>query len=146
MSNSFDERPSWDEVCMEIAIKLSKRATCKQPDRQVGCVIVTPDYSEILAWGYNGGPSNSDRECNPDSTISKGSRCQCVHAEMNALTKLNSRFNKDLKIYITLAPCVLCSTMVVNSKCISEVIYLAEYRDKTPIFILRDSGILVRKY
>lgn len=139
-------RPSWDEICMDIAKKLALRSTCKTPNRQVGCVITTNDYSRILSWGYNGGPSNLDEECDYDPDVEKGSRCQCAHAEMNALTKLDSGGYNDLIMYVTLQPCKLCSTLIINTKCISQIVYLHEYRDKKPIFSLEAAGITVRKF
>jgi len=139
-------RPSWDEICMDTAIKLAKRSTCNTPNRQVGCVIVTPDYSSVLAWGYNGGAAGSDDECDFDAEVEKGSRCQCAHAEMNALTKLDTNGKRDLVMYVTLSPCQLCATLIVNAKCFKEVVYLDDYRAEKPIFILRQAGIQVRKY
>lgn len=138
-------RPTWEEICMDTAIKLAKRSTCKIPDRQVGCLVVTADHSAVLAWGYNGGAADSDEPCDFDPEIEKGSRCNCAHAEMNALTKLNSAGHKDLIMYITLQPCQLCATLIVNAKCFKEVVYLSEYRDEKPVFTLRAAGIEVRQ-
>lgn len=137
-------RPSWDEICMNIALDLALRSTCRTPDRQVGCVIVSEDYSNVLSWGYNGGPSKSDEPCDFDPTVERGSRCNCVHAEMNALTKLDSHGKQGLRMYVTLSPCKLCATLIVNAKCIDEVVYLKEYRDPSPLFTLGSAGIKVR--
>lgn len=142
-------RPSWDQICMQTAVSLAQRSECRTPDRQVGCVIVTPDYSSILAWGYNGGPAGLDIPCSyepPDGELPKSSRCDCVHAEMNALSKLDTHGLTDLKCYVTLQPCILCATLIVNTKSISEVVYMDEYRDKRPLFILEDAGIKTRRF
>jgi deoxycytidylate deaminase len=139
------DRPSWENICTGIAIKLAKRSTCKTPDRQVGCVITTADHSSILAWGYNGGASSDETPCDYDSSIEKGSRCNCAHAEMNALNKLNALHYKDLIMYTTLQPCKLCAILIVNAKCFKEIVYLSEYRDKNSVFTLRAAGIKVRK-
>lgn len=139
-------RPRWDDICMHIAIELSKRSTCRIPDRNVGCVIVPPDYSAVSAWGYNGGPSGIDDTCDFDPSVSVGSRCSCAHAEMNAIAKLDPTKHSDLIMYVTLQPCMLCATLIINTKCISEVVYLSEYRDQRPIFILRAAGLNVRKF
>lgn len=139
------DRIRWDDICMGVAVMLSERATCKTPDRQVGCVIVSPDYAKPIAWGYNGQASGSDADCDYDSKVERGSRCNCAHAEMNALVKLVGE-GKDLIMYVTLSPCKLCATLIVNTHRISKVVYLSGYRDEEPLFILRNAGILVEKY
>ena len=138
-------RPSWVEICMSTAINLSKRSTCKTPDRQVGCVITTADHTGVAAWGYNGRAAGSDDPCDFDASITKGSRCTCAHAEMNAISKLRGNNSNDLIMYTTLQPCMLCAILIVNSRCISKVVYLAEYRDSRPIFTLRQAGIVVEQ-
>ena len=45
-------RPSWDEYFLEVAVLVSKRATCLR--RRVGAVLVKD--KKILATGYNGAP------------------------------------------------------------------------------------------
>lgn len=142
---AYNERPSWEQICMGVAIDLAKRSTCLTPDRQVGCVVTTPDHSSVLAWGYNGGASGSKVPCDYDPGVEKGSRCNCAHAEMNALSKLNANGHKDLIMYVTLQPCQLCAILIVNAKCFKEVVYLSEYRDQKPVFTLRAAGIQVRK-
>jgi len=139
-------RPSWDSLCMSIAVSLSHRSTCRTPDRQVGCVIVPPDYSSVAAWGYNGGPAGIDDTCDFNPAVERGSRCNCAHAEMNAISKLDSTKHKDLVCYVTLQPCMLCATLIVNTKSIAEVVYLEEYRDERPLFILETAGVRTRKY
>lgn len=131
---------------MDIAMDLAKRSTCNTPNRKVGCVIVPSDYSAVSAWGYNGGPSGMDDTCDFDPEVRVGSRCNCAHAEMNAISKLDSTKRRDLVMYVTLQPCMLCATLIVNTKCIQEVVYLDEYRDERPLFILRASNIRVREY
>jgi dCMP deaminase len=138
-------RPNWDDICMNIAIELANRSLCKTPNRKVGCVIVPPDYSAVSAWGYNGGPSGIDDTCDFNPDVSVGSRCSCAHAEMNAISKLDSTRRSDLIMYVTLQPCMLCATLIINTKSIAEIVYLNEYRDEKPLFILRTVGIKIRK-
>ena len=45
----MDERPSWDEYFMEMAVLTAKRSTCLR--RKVGAVIVKDKH--IIATGYN---------------------------------------------------------------------------------------------
>lgn len=65
---------------------------------------------------------------------------------MNAISKLDSTKYKDLVCYVTLQPCALCATLIINTKSIAEVVYLQEYRDERPLFILGNAGIHTRKY
>lgn len=142
-------RPQWDDIWLNLALTLAKRSDCKNPDRKVGCVIVTKDNSSVVAIGYNGGPAGFDDYCRFNSQYGDvkyvGSRCDCVHAEQNAIAKLDSRNNNDLVLYVTLQPCALCASLIINCKCISEVVYCEDYSDLTPIFTLEKSGIIVRK-
>ena len=50
---SIYKRPSWDEYFLEVAVLVSRRATCLR--RRVGAVLVKD--KKILATGYNGAPS-----------------------------------------------------------------------------------------
>jgi len=137
---------------MRLALDISSRATCNVPDRQVGCVIVSEDNTKVLALGYNGSAKGDDNSCEygdppkwGESKIKIGSsRCTCVHAEMNALTKLDTSNPCKKKMYLTLAPCDLCYKLIVNAG-IDEVIFLVEYK---PLNILELSklGVKVRRF
>ena len=48
----MDNRPSWDEYFMDMAVLTAKRSTCLR--RHVGAVIVKDKH--IVATGYNGAP------------------------------------------------------------------------------------------
>ena len=48
----MENRPSWDEYCMNLAVLTAQRSTCLR--RQVGAVIVKDKH--IIATGYNGAP------------------------------------------------------------------------------------------
>ena len=73
------------------------------------------------------------------------SRCKCVHAEMNALNKLNYNDPIAKRLYVTLSPCQLCAKLIVNAN-IEEVVYLDDYSDSSGIFILEAADIKVVKY
>lgn len=68
-----------------------------------------------------------------------------IHAEINALIKLNYSDHRKRKIYLTDSPCIVCSRAIVNAN-IDEVIYDREYRDTTGLNILKNAGIKVRRY
>lgn len=139
--------PNWDTIWMNLAKDLSKKSTCSQPNRQVGCVIVREDNESVLGIGYNGGAMGGDNFCvSVDKTDVGNSRCTCVHAEMNAVGKLNTTDPVRKKMYLTLSPCALCWKLIVNCR-INEVIYLNAYlRDTSPLEKLVELGVKVRKY
>ena len=137
----------WDDTWMDLTVNISQKSTCSQQNRQVGCVIVSKNNERVLAIGYNGGAKGDTNSCvNPGHPEVGVSKCTCVHAEMNALTKMNPTDPVDKKMYLTLSPCGLCWKLIVNAG-IKEVIYLKEYeRDVQPLQYLKDFGIKVRKY
>lgn len=56
-ANRPDPRPDWEEFAFENARTYSLRGNCTR--RQVGAVIVTPDFRQV-AQGYNGAPPGED--------------------------------------------------------------------------------------
>lgn len=149
----FILRRTWDSIWMELAKSVATRSTCKTPDRQVGCVVVSEDNTRVLALGYNGSAKGDDNGCEyapKESGMGTGemnvivapSRCTCVHAEMNALTKLDTTDPCKKKMYLTLSPCSLCYKLIINAG-IGEVIFEEKYRDVKPISKLISLGIKV---
>ena len=67
-----------------------------------------------------------------------------IHAEINALLKMDYNNPKKKKLYVTLSPCRMCSKAIINAG-ISEVIYDEEYRDTSSLDMLRSQGIIVRQ-
>ena len=130
-------RPSWDEVWLETAALISQRSY--DPRHQVGTVVVSEDNTQVLAVGYNGNYAGGPNEV--ESTIPGESGM--IHAEINALLKLDYNNPKKKKLYVTLSPCRMCAKAIVNSG-IDEVIYSEEYRDTSGLDVLRDAGIEVR--
>ena len=132
------ERPSWDEIWMGMAHNISRRSY--DPRHQVGAIIVTQDNSQVLSLGYNGnykgGPNEVESEVPGDSGM--------LHAEINALLKLDYNNPKQKAMYVTLSPCRMCSKAIINAG-INEVVYDREYRDTTGLDILRSVGVWVRK-
>ena len=132
-------RPSWDEIWMDFAHNIAKRSYDRR--FRVGSVIVTDDNCQVLAVGYNGnysgGPNESESETPGESGM--------IHAEINALIKLDYNNPKDKKLYLTLAPCRMCAKAIVNAG-IKEVIYREAYRDMSGTELLKECGIKVRSF
>ena len=139
-------RPTWDTIWMGLARNVGMRSTCMVPNRQVGCVIVSDDNTKVLAIGYNGSAKGDDNCCEYTGDEKKmgDSRCTCVHAEQNALVKLDTSNPCKKRMYITLSPCSLCYKLIVNAG-ITEVIYDDEY-SVIQLQKLVELGVKVKQY
>ena len=132
-------RPEWDKIWMEFAYSISRRSY--DPRHQVGAVVVTDDNTQVLAVGYNGNHSGGPNEVESSIPGESG----MLHAEINALLKMDYNNPKRKILYVTLSPCRMCSKAIINSG-IDEVVYSEEYRDTSGIDLLFESSISVRKY
>jgi dCMP deaminase len=130
----MNSRICWSDVWMNLSFDLSKRSP--DPKHKVGAVIVT-------AWfGYNGDEAGGNNQ--RDST--EHGKSGFIHAEANALIKMDYSDTRDKKIYLTLSPCVVCARMIINAKTIKEIIYAEKYdSDTRGLDILKERGIIVRK-
>jgi dCMP deaminase len=100
-----------------IAEILARRATCRK--LHVGCVLVD-ERNRIIGTGYNGVPHGvthcTDEPC-PGVHAPKGSDlCQAVHAEQNALLHCADPM-KIAVAYLTHAPCMRCTKLLLNTAC-----------------------------
>lgn len=124
---------------MDVAHVISQRSYDKR--YKVGAVVVSDDNTQLLSLGYNGnyagGPNMADSEEPGQSGF--------LHAEINALLKLDYNNPKRKKMYLTLSPCQMCAKAIVNAG-VDEVVYHEEYRDTTGIQILKDSGVQTRTF
>tara|TARA_Y100000034_G_C6677837_1_gene297857 strand:+ start:180 stop:554 length:375 start_codon:yes stop_codon:yes gene_type:complete len=124
---------------MEFAYSISRRSY--DPRHQVGAVVVTDDNTQVLAVGYNGNHSGGPNEVESSIPGESG----MLHAEINALLKMDYNNPKRKILYVTLSPCRMCSKAIINSG-IDEVVYSEEYRDTSGIDLLFESSMSVRKY
>ena len=124
-------KPSFDEIYMELAEKLSLRSHCVKA--KVGAVL-TKD-TRIVSLGYNGPPAGThncdliwpDEGCPRDS---KGSCSLALHAEQNAIlyaAKSNISIQGST-LYVTLSPCISCARIIFTMG-IKKVYYLHTYAD-----------------
>lgn len=132
-------RPEWDDVWMDFATLIAKRSY--DPRYQVGSVIVTDSNTQVLAIGYNGNYSGGPNEV--ESTLPGQSGM--IHAEINALIKLDYNNPNKKIMYLTLSPCRGCAKAIINGG-ISEVVYSERYRDTSGIELLEQAGIAVRQH
>jgi dCMP deaminase len=124
---------------MGFAQSISERSI--DPRFKVGAVVVSKNNTQVLSVGYNGDQAGGPNEVESLEPGQSG----CIHAEINALIKLDYNNPKRKKMYITLSPCRTCAKAIVNAS-IDEVIYNEEYRDVTGASILIAAGINVRRF
>jgi dCMP deaminase len=142
-------RPTWDEYFMGIAELTAKRSTCLR--RNVGAVIVQQKH--IVATGYNGAPRGIDHCAErggclrEELGIPSGERhelCRALHAEQNAIIQA-AVFGHSIEgatIYITHAPCAICSKMIINAG-IRKIIVGEDYPDEFATGILGEAGLKI---
>jgi dCMP deaminase len=131
-------RPSWDEVYMQMAHMVSRRSTCQR--LQVGCLVVSMDNTRVLSLGYNGGAAGIFDDC----LSQEPGKCGHLHAEINALIKLNYHDAAQKKIYVTTLPCFTCSVAIINAG-IGQVNFSADYRDHSGYDLLVKAKIQIRQ-
>ena len=131
-------RPSWDQVWSDVVFNISRRSP--DPSFKVAAIVVTEDNTQLLSLGYNGdhagGPNCRESEMPGDSGF--------IHAEVNALIKLDFNSPKRKKMYVSLSPCKMCAKAIINAR-IDEVVYIDKYRDLSGVELLQNAGIKVRQ-
>ena len=134
-----DERISWEEYFMGIALLISSRSPSKR--LKVGSVIVKDN--RIISAGYNGFPSGT-----PHISIMRDDHEQnTLHAEQNAIADAARRGTsiQNSTIYITHYPCINCTKFIIASG-IKEIIYYDNYRnDEIVNKLLEDAKINIKK-
>ena len=145
-----DNRPSWEEYFMDIAVLVAKRSTCIR--RSVGAVIVKD--KRILSTGYNGAPSGIshcvDVGCLRETMdIPSGERhelCRGIHAEQNAI--IQAAFHgvsiRGATVFCTNLPCSICAKMIINAG-IKKIVYLYGYADPMSRGMLEEADVTVVK-
>ena len=147
------DRPTFDEIFMEIAYTWAKRATCLR--RNVGAVIAK-DKQQLTA-GYNGAPKGVPHCADMGGClreklkIPSGQRheiCRGTHAEQNAITqaaKLGIPIEGST-LYCNTFPCVICTKMILNAG-IQTVVYDSDYDDPLSKEILgQQDGLKLVRY
>lgn len=129
-----------DEKYIRMAQIWSENSYCVR--LKVGALIVKDKM--IISDGYNGTPTGFENVCEffDEKKQSLKTKSYVLHAEANAITKIAKSANSSLgaTIYITAAPCVECSKLIIQSG-IVRVVYAQEYRDKSGIELLERAGI-----
>lgn len=132
-----ESRPGFEEVYMEFAFSIAKRATCKR--LQVGTVITTTDFRKVLAVGYNGNATGLPNTCDRTDP----GNCGCLHSEENAVINCDSPRSTEKFVFVTHLPCVACAKRLINLGNVQKVFYSHDYRIKDSLVLLEKCGIEV---
>lgn len=134
------EQDKLDRVYMNMAKELATLSTATRA--KVGSLIVRDTH--ILSEGVNGTPRGFNNSCEIEDFAGhiRTKEITC-HAESNAITKIARSTNHscDATLYVTLAPCVSCSKLIIQSG-IVRVVYGREYPN-SGLHYLEKAGIEV---
>lgn len=103
------ELTKWDNRFYQLAYEVAKWS--KDPAKQVGAVVISPDKREI-SYGYNGFPFKLADDARLANKTVKN--CLSLHAEVNAI--LNAK--KDLanwSLYCSEAICEQCALVIIQA-------------------------------
>lgn len=141
LTQSWEERPSWDVYFMATAILMATRSSCER--LHVGCVIVSggEQKNRIIAAGYNGFLPGAPHL----SRVRDGHEQATVHAEQNAVSDAARRGVSlaGSTVYITHFPCINCAKILAAAG-IRSIKYRQDYRnDELARELLEECGVLV---
>ena len=139
LTQSWSERPSWDEYFMATALLMASRSSCERLN--VGCVLVSggEQKNRIIAAGYNGFLPGAPHT----SRMRDGHEQATVHAEQNAISDAARRgvSLEGTTAYVTHFPCINCAKILAAAG-IRSIKYHRDYRnDDMVIDLLAESGI-----
>ena len=135
----MENRPSWNKIWMTMAETIAQRS--HHSTFKVGALIVTSDNTQVLSLGYNGNAAGMSNVPQSEAPGCSG----LLHAEINALLKLDYNNPKDKVMYLTLSPCETCAKAIVNSG-LKRVVFKERYRNDAGIKILQKVGIEVEEF
>ena len=136
-------RPTWDEYFMELAHVVAKRSTCNR--RSVGAVLVRD--KRILTTGYNGSPPGQPH-CHDAGCLMLDNHCvRAIHAEQNAIIQgaLHGIDLRGCTCYVTSAPCVHCSKMLIATGVV-RIVYSDAYTEEIGQNMCRDAGVVLEQF
>ncbi|MDR1402420.1 MAG: dCMP deaminase family protein [Tannerellaceae bacterium] len=135
MHGKNDKQYELDKRYLRMAMIWAGNSYCIR--RKVGALIVKDNM--IISDGFNGTPSGFENVCEDENNVTKP---YVLHAEANAITKVaaSSNSSKGATIYITSAPCIECSKLIIQSG-IKRVVYSEKYRIEDGCDLLKRANI-----
>lgn len=105
-----------DKYFMRLALKEAKKALAKG-EIPIGAVLVSNETKEVLSRGYNKKESTND--------VSS-------HAEIEVIRKASRRLNNwrlnGTTLYVTIEPCTMCASAILQAK-IDRAVFGASERE-----------------
>jgi dCMP deaminase len=114
------EIPSWDQYYLEICKVVAARS--KDPNTQIGCVIVGPNH-EIRSTGDNSFPRGI-RDDVPERLVRPTKYLWIEHAERNGICNAAraGTATESCTIYVEIMPCMDCARAIVQAGIIEVVV------------------------
>lgn len=112
--------PDWDHYYLEICKVVAQRS--KDPNTQIGCVIVGPNH-EIRTTGYNSFPRGI-RDDVPERLVRPAKYLWIEHAERNAICNAAraGTATEGCTIYVDIMCCMDCARALVQAGIVQVVI------------------------
>lgn len=134
MSGKRTDYISKEELYMNMANLVAMRS--KDPNTQVGCVIVGSD-DRIKSLGYNGFPNGCPDDDFPWERIGEDpydtKYFYVTHSELNAILNYKGESLAGSTLYVSLFPCNECAKAIIQSG-IKKVIYQSDkYADTSSV-------------
>jgi dCMP deaminase len=145
--------PSWDAYYLEICRVVGARS--KDPNTQLGCVVVGPAH-EIRSTGYNSFPRGI-RDDVPERLERPGKYLWIEHAERNAICNAAraGTATERCTVYVEIMPCMDCARAIVQAGIVEVVIsdarmaqYSSEYYNQHFSLVevlFAEAGVTVRR-
>lgn len=129
-------RPSVNRMLLNIAGVVAERSTCSR--LAVGAVLAR--NGRVLSTGYNGAPSGI-AHCKHEAGDDKACTVS-VHAEENVVAQAarHGVVTEDACLYLTHAPCLHCSGVILSAG-IKAVFYELNYKSDEGVARLRQSRV-----
>ncbi len=145
--------PSWDQDYLDICKVVAARS--KDPNTQIGCVIVGPAH-EIRSTGYNSFPRGI-RDDVPERLERPAKYLWMEHAERNAIcnSARAGTSTEGCTIYVEIMPCMDCARAIVQAGIVDVAVsaarmaeYSSEYYDQhfgLVEVLFGEAGVRVRR-
>lgn len=116
-------------------LDLKGLSKCKK--KHVACIVCDKDLQQIYSIGINGTARGYKKDC----LCVTNSKYSCVHAEANALIKLQTTVPNKVLI-CSLMPCSQCASMIVNEPGgFDAVLWIDDWKEHGAVGIFEDAGI-----
>lgn len=125
------------KVFINMGYELRSLSSCKR--LKVSAMIFPTDCSAIYSIGYNSPPCGISN----DNCSNEAGACGCVHAEANAIIKLNYDLKTKCLMYSHTMPCIRCASMIINCHQIVGLIWLLPYRNNIGKDLLHEAGMMM---